>query len=135
MADIWNKERRSRVMSLIRCEGNKSTELKLIAIFREFAITGWRRKQKLIGKPDFVFRKDRLALFVDGCFWHACPLCCRHPASNQKFWSEKMRKNRARDRYVTRQLSERGWKVVRLWEHQLRNPRQVLAKVTKSSIK
>jgi DNA mismatch endonuclease (patch repair protein) len=72
MADIWTKAKRSAVMSLIRGHGNKDTELRLIKIFRLFGIIGWRRKQKLFGKPDFVFRKQRVVVFVDGCFWHGC---------------------------------------------------------------
>lgn len=82
MTDIWNKEKRSEVMSRIRSQGNKVTELRLISIFREARITGWRRKQPLLGKPDFVFRQQRLAVFVDGCFWHGCPKCYRRPSSN-----------------------------------------------------
>ncbi len=131
MADVWSKEKRSQVMSLIRGHGNMSTELKLVALFRQFGIKGWRRKQKLTGKPDFVFIRDRVAVFVDGCFWHGCPRCYRRPKSNQKFWNEKARKNRARDRHVTRELSTQGWKVIRVWEHQLRNPKLILARVLK----
>ncbi|MBI3222072.1 MAG: hypothetical protein HYZ46_03125 [Nitrosomonadales bacterium] len=70
MSDIWSKQKRSEVMSLIRSRGNKATELRLIEIFREHGITGWRRNQKLIGKPDFTFRRERIVVFVDGCFWH-----------------------------------------------------------------
>ena len=119
MADIWNKEKRSEVMSRIRSQGNKATELRLISIFREARITGWRRKQPLLGKPDFVFRQQRLAVFVDGCFWHGCPKCYRRPSSNQAFWDEKVQRNRKRDRRVTRELRKADWQVLRIWEHQL----------------
>lgn len=119
MTDIWDKQKRSDVMSRIRSQGNKATELRLIAIFREAGITGWRRKQPLLGKPDFVFRKQRLAIFVDGCFWHGCPQCYRRPASNQTYWDEKIRKNHSRDLRVTRELRKAGWSVLRIWEHQL----------------
>jgi len=74
MADIYDREKRSEVMSRVRGSGNRSTELRLIAIFRKHSITGWRRNQRLPGLPDFVFPKQRLAVFVDGCFWHGCPL-------------------------------------------------------------
>jgi len=75
MTDIWTKQKRSEVMSLIRSHGNKATEMRLIEVFKAHEIIGWRRKQKLPGKPDFVFRKERLCLFVDGCFWHGCAKC------------------------------------------------------------
>lgn len=120
MTDIWPKTKRSEVMGMVRAKGNRSTELRLIAIFQELAITGWRRNQDLPGKPDFVFRRQRLCVFVDGCFWHGCPECYRRPASNQQYWDAKVERNRARDRKVDRELGDRGWRCLRIWEHQLR---------------
>jgi DNA mismatch endonuclease (patch repair protein) len=122
MSDIWTKAKRSEVMSLIRGQGNKATELRLIAILRASRICGWRRKQKLIGKPDFVFRRERIALFVDGCFWHGCAKCYRRPGSNRKYWDAKVTRNRQRDRAVTRALKKSGWRVIRIWEHDLKFP-------------
>jgi DNA mismatch endonuclease (patch repair protein) len=119
MTDIWNKQKRSEVMSLIRSRGNKATELRLIEIFHEFHITGWRRNQPLFGKPDFTFRHERVVVFVDGCFWHGCPKCYKRPSSNQEFWDTKIGNNRKRDRRVSRELRREGWKVVRIWQHQL----------------
>jgi DNA mismatch endonuclease (patch repair protein) len=127
MADIWSKQKRSKVMSLIRSRGNKATELRLIEIFREFHITGWRRNQPLFGKPDFTFRRERVVVFVDGCFWHGCPKCYKRPSSNQEFWDTKIDNNRKRDRRVSRELRREGWKVVRIWQHQL-NKSAVVAK-------
>jgi DNA mismatch endonuclease (patch repair protein) len=126
MVDIWNKQKRSEVMSLIRSRGNKATELRLIEIFREFHITGWRRNQPLFGKPDFTFRRERVVVFVDGCFWHGCPKCYKRPGSNQEFWDTKIGNNRKRDRRVSRELRREGWKVVRIWQHQL-NKSEVVA--------
>lgn len=120
MTDIWDNDKRSSVMGLIRSKGNRSTELRLIAIFRELGIKGWRRNQKLPGKPDFAFRKERVCVFVDGCFWHGCPKCYRRPASNQDYWDTKVLRNAARDREVDTELGARGWSVLRIWEHQLR---------------
>ncbi len=116
-------------MSLIRSRGNKATELRLIEIFREFGITGWRRNQPLLGKPDFTFRRERVVVFVDGCFWHGCPKCYKRPSSNQKFWDTKIAANRKRDRFVTRELRKLGWQVVRIWQHQLKKPTRTLAKL------
>jgi DNA mismatch endonuclease (patch repair protein) len=117
--DIWSKDKRSEVMSRIRGTGNRDTELVLMALFRRHGITGWRRKQKLFGKPDFVFRKSWLAVFVDGCFWHGCPSHCTTPKSNRAFWAKKLASNKARDRRVTRTLKSKGWHVLRIWEHAL----------------
>jgi DNA mismatch endonuclease (patch repair protein) len=74
---------------------------------------------QLTVRPDFVFREVRLAVFVDGCFWHACPTHCRMPAGNRSFWRAKLARNQARDRLVTRTLRKAGWRVLRIWEHDL----------------
>lgn len=128
MTDTLSKRARSQRMAAVRSTGNKATELKLIAIFRANGITGWRRNQRVAGKPDFVFRRERLAVFVDGCFWHGCRLHCRMPKSHVAFWKAKIRKNRARDAIVRQWLRKNGWSVLRLWEHHLREPAQVVAK-------
>jgi DNA mismatch endonuclease (patch repair protein) len=119
MADIWDQRKRSEVMSLIRSRGNDSTELRLIQIFKQHCITGWRRGQRLPGKPDFTFRKERLCVFVDGCFWHGCPKCYRLPEANREYWAAKAERNRARDKLVRRELRQSGWRVMRVWEHEL----------------
>jgi DNA mismatch endonuclease (patch repair protein) len=79
-------------------------------------------------KPDFVFRSQRLAVFVDGCFWHGCPVHGTQPRHNAKFWRDKIARNRTRDRLVTRTLRARGWRVIRIWEHELkrRNERRLI---------
>ena len=120
MADVFTRAKRSEVMSRIRGSGNKNTELALIAVFRRNHITGWRRNQKLFGKPDFVFRSQRLAVFVDGCFWHGCPKHGTMPANNRAFWKKKLEANKKRDREVTRILLRQGWQVLRIWEHELK---------------
>ena len=112
---------RSTLMRSVRSSGNRSTELKLIEIFRVLGIRGWRRNVPLIGRPDFVFRKRRMAVFVDGCFWHGCPTCYRRPATNQAYWDDKVARNRSRDLLVGRQLKKMEWMVLRLWEHELKD--------------
>lgn len=116
MADIFTPAKRSAVMALIRGRGNKATELRMIALFRAHGITGWRRNVRLFGKPDFVFRRERVAVFVDGCFWHGCPRHATLPASNRAFWKAKLARNQSRDREVTRALRQAGWRVLRVWE-------------------
>ena len=125
MTDVFSIAKRSEVMSRIRSKGNERTELRLMAIMKEAGITGWRRNQPVFGKPDFVFRAESVAVFVDGCFWHGCPKCYRRPSSNRKFWDAKFARNRARDVEVTKALRRAGWKVVRIWEHQLKQPGRV----------
>ena len=116
MADVFTKAKRSAVMGRIRSHGNRATELRLIALLRAHGITGWRRKARVFGKPDFVFRRERVAVFVDGCFWHGCPRHATMPASNRAFWKAKLARNAARDREVTRALRKAGWRVLRVWE-------------------
>jgi DNA mismatch endonuclease (patch repair protein) len=132
LSDIWSKQKRSEVMSQIRSRGNKATELRLIEIFREYGINGWRRNQKLLGKPDFTFRREHVVVFVDGCFWHGCPRCYKRPASNQEFWDNKISANRKRDRMVSRELKKLGWHVVRVWQHQLAKPGRIVTKLRKA---
>lgn len=131
MADVFTIAKRSEVMSRIRSHGNAATELRLMALMKEHGITGWRRHLALTVrrvlvrsaaalvvrvKPDFVFRRQRVAVFVDGCYWHGCPIHYRRPKGNQKFWDAKILRNQTRDRLVTRELRRSGWKVLRLWE-------------------
>ena len=92
-------------------------------------ITRWRRQQQVFGKPDFIFRQARLAVFADGCFWHGCPKHCRIPAGNRAFWKRKFAANRARDRRVNRELRKLGWRVVRIWEHALAAPKRIKAEI------
>ena len=132
MPDDFTPAKRSAVMALIRSRGNASTESRLIALMKEAGITGWRRKQMLPGKPDFVFRKNRFCVFVDGCFWHGCPKHATWPKQNEKFWSYKILGNKARDRKVSCELRAAGWKVFRIWEHSLKNPGPVIARIRKA---
>lgn len=119
-------------MSLVRSHGNKATELRLIQILKAHRVSGWRRKQDLLGKPDFVFRKQRLCAFVDGCFWHGCPHCYRRPASSREYWDAKATRNKIRDRLVNRGLRKAGWRILRIWEHDLKKPNRCLARVVRA---
>jgi len=132
MSDIFTKEKRSQVMAAIRSKGNRDTELKLASILRAHRIKGWRRHQRLSGipgSPDFVFRRERLVVFVDGCFWHCCPKHGRTPDSNRSFWLRKLTRNKKRDRVVSKQLRSAGWRVLRFWSHDLSNPKAIVRRL------
>ncbi len=133
MSDVFTSEKRSLVMSRIRGRGNRDTELRLIKVFRSLRITGWRRNSRLFGKPDFVFPRQRIAVFVDGCFWHCCPRQghSNRPRNNAAFWDLKLRRNVERDKIVNRTLRKQGWVVVRIWEHSVRESGSSIRRIQK----
>jgi DNA mismatch endonuclease, patch repair protein len=119
VSDVFTKAKRSEVMSRIRGCGNKDTEIALAKLLRRHGIEGWRRNQPVFGKPDFVFPKLKLAIFVDGCFWHGCPKHATKPVNNRAFWRRKLSSNKKRDQMVNQTLRKAGWRVLRIWEHEL----------------
>lgn len=122
MPDTLTAEERSARMALVRGRGNKSTERLVAHNLRRAGITGWRRHVRgFPGTPDFYFPRERLAVFVDGCFWHACPRCGRIPKSRVEFWSAKIDANRRRDNRNRRALRAQGVATIRIWEHELRS--------------
>lgn len=129
MADNLTKEQRSYNMSRIHSTGT-SIERTLVRHMRKAGITGWRRKSKLCGRPDFVFTRFQTVVFVDGCYWHGCRRCALGSKSNSAYWGPKIAGNAKRDRRNTKMLRELGWNVVRLWEHDLKaNPMRCLKKI------
>lgn len=110
---------RSRNMAAVRSRGNVSTELTVASLLRCWGHAGWRRHVNLYGVPDFSWRVERVALFVDGCFWHGCPRCYQAPRSHAQFWKHKVETNRARDKRVSSELRALGWTVIRVWECQV----------------
>lgn len=123
MSDIFDANKRSEIMSKVRSKNNKSTELKLIQIFKENNIHGWRRNYKVKGHPDFVFLDKRIAIFVDGCFWHGHNCRNTKPKDNQKYWDKKRERNMRHDKEITEYFENRGWKVIRIWECELKKER------------
>jgi len=130
MADVFSKGKRSQIMAAVRSKGNKETEGRLVTILRIYGITGWRRHQPLPGNPDFIFRRERLAVFVDGCFWHGCKTHLRMPQSNREYWTRKIALNSARDRLTNRLLKKAGWRVLRVWAHSLKAPDLVAQRIS-----
>jgi len=123
MVDSITPAKRSQVMAKIRSKGSCVENE-----FRGLLKTAGLRSTSggdLFGKPDFVFRRARVAIFVDSCFWHGCRWHCRMPASNVEYWSNKIERNKTRDREVTRFYRRAGWTVFRIWEHKLKsNPEE-----------
>ena len=126
MSDVFTTEKRSSVMKAVKSRNAKTTELKMMQIFKELHIIGWRRTYPLIGKPDFVFPKKRIVVFVDGCFWHGHD--CRNvtPSANADFWNAKRAYNKQHDATVTEILTEKKWTVIRIWECELKKKNREL---------
>lgn len=129
--DKITKEQRSRNMAAIRSKGNQTTEIAFSKLLRANKITGWRRhSRRVIGVPDFIFPKNKMAIFIDGCFWHGCPRCKTQPKTNRAYWKIKIANNQKRDKEVKKQLVLEGWKVLRFWEHEIKgNPNRILDKI------
>lgn len=123
---------RSKIMASIKGKANRTTEQALATVLRSSGLSGWRRHANLPGRPDFVFPRERVAIFVDGCFWHGCPKCYREPRRNVPFWRHKISANRSRDQRVRRALNRKGWSVLRVWEHSLADSKQIRARISRA---
>jgi DNA mismatch endonuclease, patch repair protein len=129
MTDVLSPKQRSYNMSRIRGK-NTAPEIKLRKMLFAAGIRGYRIHYKLPGKPDIVFTKKKIAIFIDGCFWHKCPVCFQEPENRKEFWMKKIRSNIERDKKVNEQLKNDGWTIIRIWEHQIRKkPEDSLRKI------
>ena len=115
--DVMTPEQRRKCMSNIKGR-DTGPEVSLRSALWAAGLR-YRLRQNLPGKPDITFGVSRLAVFVDGCFWHGCPLHATKPKARRKFWRDKLRGNRIRDRKVNVQLRKIGWDVYRVWEHEV----------------
>lgn len=114
-------QKRSRQMRAVRGRGNRTTETRFRSALARAGIRGWKlAPPDILGRPDFYFAKAKLAVFVDGCFWHGCHRCGHLPRTNSDFWQAKIERNRQRDRNTSAALRSTGLRVIRLWEHKLR---------------
>ena len=131
MADVLTKKQRSYNMARIKSK-NTGPELVLRKLLAKNKVRGYRLHYKIVGKPDLVFPKKQLAIFIDGCFWHKCPDCFIKPSSRTEFWKEKIKNNIKRDKKVNKLLAKNDWKILRIWEHELRkNPDKACLKIIK----
>ena len=120
--DIFSPEKRSEIMSRIRSDGTKAED-RLYELARR--ILGRRRKivrndTNILGSPDLFIPSIQLAIFLDGCFFHGCPIHGHIPKSNTEYWEEKIARNIARDKTYRRRLRLQGISVWRFWEHELK---------------
>lgn len=125
---------RSRNMRAVKSTGNKSTELKFCHALAESNITGWEAQKKMLANPDVVFPLYKVAIFLDGCFWHGCPQCGRIPNTNYFYWENKIISNIQRDLKKTRILQNFGYLVLRFWEHELNSDLNQCLEITKEAI-
>nr|BFD63654.1 hypothetical protein BdHM001_23350 [Bdellovibrio sp. HM001] len=132
MADIMTKEQRSRNMAKIRSYDTNPEQIAKL-ILRRF---GWylRDGRHEWGRPDFINKRRKIVVFVDGCFWHKCRFHFTMPKSNVKFWREKIERNVVRDRQVNFEYRKLGYTVIRIWEHELKFPDKLNAKISRRII-
>lgn len=138
MSNSHGRCARSLIMSRVKSRGNRSTELKMVLLLRAAHIVGWRRHLPLIGKPDFTFLRERVCIFVDGCFWHGCPRCYggtnpkrKMPVLNAVYWQNKIARNIKRDREVARLLRAHGYAALRIRECEFKKPKSIAMKITR----
>jgi DNA mismatch endonuclease (patch repair protein) len=115
MADNLSKKQRSFCMSRIRSRNTKP-ELAL-----KKHLKGFIYQPKAFGNPDFINYPKKKVIFIDGCFWHKCPMHFIEPKSNRKYWLPKIEKNIFRDKEITLAYKNSGWNVKRIWEHSLKH--------------
>jgi len=130
MVDNLTPEDRCKTMRAVKGKGT-SLERQLSAMLAGMGLSGWKKNVgDITGKPDVVFPQERVLIFVDGCFWHGCPHCNRKlPKTNREYWKRKIERNIERDKRNTQALVDNGWRVIRIWEHEMQNA------VTRSKIR
>ena len=132
--DIMTQQQRSDLMSKIHGKNTKP-ELFLRLFLWSKGVRGYRIHKKLPGKPDLYFGPEKVAVFIDGCFWHKCPECYRAPKTNKRFWTAKIKRNIARDIQVDVSLREMGIKSIRFWEHEVMKDPMKCYKALKRALK
>jgi len=134
MADVLTVAQRSYNMSRIRSK-NTGPEIQLRNLLRAAGITNFSNNTKgIAGTPDFYFPERKLAVFVNGCFWHGCRVCYKAPSTNQVFWKTKIGANILRDRTVTAELRNQNIQVIRISQHELKKKPQIFMKQIKNTL-
>lgn len=116
------KPTHSRMMKAVRGRGNRTTEARFRAALVASGVSGWKLNfREIKGSPDFYFPSEKVAVFLDGCFWHGCEDCGHIPQKNRAFWHAKIARNKERDSRNTAILRRQGISVLRFWEHEIRD--------------
>lgn len=133
MADNLSKEKRSKVMASIRGKDTKP-EITIRKLLWKEGVRYRIHNKSIYGAPDISIKKDRIAVFIDGCFWHGCRRCYKEPTTNTAFWREKVHNNKKRRRKVRKVLKKQGWHVQEFWEHEVNSePCKVMNKIIEYS--
>lgn len=127
MVDNLTPNVRRKTMQAVKGKGTR-LEKRLFSVLMGIRVKGWQKNvDKIIGKPDAAFTMERVAIFIDGCFWHGCPECKRKlPQTNRMYWKRKIERNNVLAKSYNRQLRADGWTVIRIWEHELNGPADTL---------
>lgn len=132
MADVYTKEKRSEIMSRVR-NTRTSPEESVAVLLHQLGIKYRRNDKTLPGKPDFAVRSAKVAIFVNGCFWHGHANCARAklPDTNVAFWKSKIATNKRRDRRARQRLWKEGWRILTIWQCRLHRPDRVMARLAR----
>jgi DNA mismatch endonuclease (patch repair protein) len=128
--DNLSPEDRRKAMQAVKGKGTK-LERRLWGLLARMRLKKWKKNDEtIVGKPDVVFDKKRVALFVDGCFWHGCRRCQRkRPKTNHMYWKRKIERNVELARLHNRRLRKHGWRSVRIWEHEMTDAARVKTRI------
>jgi len=130
MSDNLKPDDRKRTMQAVTSKGTR-LEKRLFATLSGMGIRGWKQNAlSITGKPDIAFLNQKIAIFVDGCFWHGCPYCRRKlPKTNYEYWDKKIKRNIKLAKIYNKQLKREGWKVIRIWEHEVRDSTELKSRL------
>ena len=133
MGDNLKPADRRKTMQAVKGKGTRP-EKRLFAMLAGMGLSGWKKNdENVIGKPDITFANQRLAIFIDGCFWHGCPHCRRKlPGTNRGYWERKIKRNIALAKTHNRQLRRNGWTVIRIWEHEIADTAKIRPKILRA---
>jgi len=130
MADTVSKRKRSEIMGAVKSKDTKMEIAFRKAIWRK-GLRYSKSSSRYFGKPDIVLKKYKTAIFLDSCFWHGCKKHCRIPIVRKKYWTEKIKRNKQQDKEVNGYYKKVGWKIIRVWEHDItRNPEKIIKSIS-----
>jgi DNA mismatch endonuclease (patch repair protein) len=126
--DTVNKTTRSKIMSKVKSKGTKLEEKFRKLLWGE-GVRYTKNNDHYFGKPDLLIKGKKVVIFVDSCFWHGCKDHLRMPQSNLDYWAKKIKRNKERDSEVNKYYKENGWRVLRFWEHDLKDEKEIIKKL------